>query len=624
MKQNPPLPQPITEAAIGQAVVRAAGEVQIQRDLYQVMRYVEARSICLTRRGNNIPLTDARRLAKQLSASGELVRVEQHRRGHWSEFVLDLARVMDLVKFDIEGAYVGYSSAEPSFINNQVTLLAEAWSAHLSAAAATKEKAILDGLIESTHNEFFHQATLIAGRGFDGWGCGTGPASRMNLPHIRRVLLERLAELQPGVWYSFNDVVDWLAQRARYLILDPATRRPDPRSEQALTHWDWERRYGPGRKRGSAKPKPKPKVELEDIYSNFREMVADDRPHRGTVSTDLDSDTPNVFRRVEGRYLEFFLRQIPYICGFVDLAYRPDADPHGAEVSPPLERLLGFRLRHRFFQVVQGDPQLNETKVTVLPNFEIIVEAPSYPDSVLAKLEPYTRLEREEHPIHQLKLEKKRIIETAAQRPELPTVVDALGEVAGQALPPNVAAELSAWSGRGEKVVVYEGCALVEMIDPSTQARPVADALGDLVVETAQPGWLVARQPGPTLERLQIAQQVPLAVKHSRAGFAKCPGRLAPPAKAKGTGARSRKGKSVSVAPPKTAKLQSLDVVAYRSANRRLLDALNKALQEEAAICALTQENLLVFSAAALPVFRSTLRQLANRFEVTISAETDN
>ena len=148
-----------------------------------------------TRRENSIPKTAARRLAKLLSHSGEAAYVEEHGCGMWSDHVSDVARKLGLVSFDTEGDYIGYSSTEPSFVDNEIEVEEKAWRSYLDRTPLQKERALLDVHLDTLPSEFFQRATLVEGKAFDRSGCATGPASRMKLAQIRRSLLQMLAGL---------------------------------------------------------------------------------------------------------------------------------------------------------------------------------------------------------------------------------------------------------------------------------------------------------------------------------------------------------------------------------------------------------------------------------------------
>jgi len=581
--------------------------VDLRRDLYQLVRYVEERGLVRTKRGNAIPKTVARRLAKLLSYTEESKAVEEDGCGFWSDFVSYVAKVMGLVTFDTEGVYLGYSSTEPSYPDNEIKVNKKAWRTYLDKTPLKKEHALLDACCRLTKNEFFHRATLIDGERFDRFGSATGPAGAMDLPRIRRDLLQFFAtNLEPGRWYEMRDVVALLEVLQPHLILDPDTREPEAASRRRLRDWQW----GHGRKK---KRPAKPKSSLKDIYTNFREYGGGEERWDHRSKRQITSRTADAFRRVEGRYLEYFLSEIPYICRFVELAFRPGTDRHGLDVSPELERLRAFRLTSRFFQVIGNDAELDRVKVTVLPTFEVLVEAPSYPDVILQALAPYTCEIDEDGPIHRLRLEQRKVVEAAARDPKAPSVTQVLEKLSGTPVPENVAVESSCWSKRGDKVVFYQGFGLLEL-DGESERQAVLEDVGELVADDRLDRFVLVREPERVFSRLEERLHVPIRVKHKRRAFTRCAGRLG--AASEGEEPKRKKRGTRTKATP--VRLKAEDLVGYRASDASLLPVLQEMLRLQTGTCVMADENLLVVSARDLPRVRAALRRLADRFEVTL------
>ncbi len=585
-----------------------APEVDLRRDLYRFVRYVEERArpkggktkpLCRTRRQNRIPKTAARRLAKLLSHSGEAEAVASRGEAPWAECVSELARALGIVSYDTEGTYIGYTSTEPCFPDNEIRVDQAAWRAFLAQSPSEKEKKLLDALVRTTPSEFFYPATLFPDEEvFTTWGSATGPVSRTDLPAVRRRLLELLGGLEAGVWYQLPSLVERLKKEDPRLILDPRTREP-----AAMSH----RRQHRGRT-------PPPEVALEDVYTGIHERKPNDRHHGKTVK----SRSPRAFQRVEGRYLEFFLREIPYLCGFVELAYRPADDPHGLDVVPPLERLRGFRLAPRFFQLLGGDPAFDRVSIKVLPSFEVLIEAASWPEVLLEELAPFCGALAEQRPLVRLRLEKKKVIAATARSPERKAPAELLRGL-GVRLPGNVATELASWSRHGEKVVFYQDCGLLELAEgaPGARREEVLAALGELAEGDAPPGFVVVRRPDRAFQRLEQAHLVPGRLEHPEAAFASCDGRLAvPDAPRRGQPRAAKQARA-----PEKVRLERLDLVGLRASDPALLAALEQALGGKAPVCALAGDGLLAISASALPALRAALRRLADRFEIIESSD---
>jgi hypothetical protein len=110
---------------------------------------------------------------------------------------------------------------------------------------------------------------------------------------------------------------------------------------------------------------------------------------------------------------------------------------------------------------------------------------------------------------------------------------------------------------------------------------------------------------------------VPVRVKHREESFVPSAGSLSV-AGVKDRDARPEAG----AAPPSVqVHLEAEDLVGYRASDAGLLVAIEEALRSEARTCVLAGD-LLVVSAAALPLLRAALRKLKDRFDVTLGAET--
>ena len=597
----------LAEADVAGLTIHRAGAVDIRRDIYQVITFIRANGLTRSYRENNIPKTSARKLAKLVSYASEADHVETEGLGYWSDTVLDIARSLGLCTYDVEGSYAGYTSSEPSFPDNVVEVDEDAWQAWMSSPAHVTERRILSALTETWPSELFHYATLLATEPFSAFGSATGPASRMKLPAIRSKLLELLSELPPDRWVETSSFVEQLRRAAPTLILDPATRQPTYESRTALDRWEWNwGKRATHRKKGETPP-PKPAIELEDIYCNFKEVSASEG-RWSSKGTQITSKDPNAFARVEGRYIEWFLCEIPYLSNFVDLAYRPDSDPHGTDLLPRFERLRAFRVTPRLRQVLAGDPSLDRIQVTALPNFEIVIDAASYPCRAVSALAPITKLLVEDGPVIRMRIDRKTVIKRAAESPDAPSAGQILKDLCGGRLPGNVATEIDAWEGHAEKLTLYEAHGLVELTGDETLRKRAAAALGSLVEEQCGSGFLVVGDADKAFRSLYGGDLVPRRVDHPSHALL---GAAAPPTKR----ARTKK-----VAKPRIAgELRSEDLVGYRSTEPALLAALRDELSAADVGYLLADGGfLLLFPSASLPKVRAAIRRLSERFDVTL------
>lgn len=583
-----PLLRALPDSAVAPLELHLASSVNLRRDLYRFVDFVRVEGLKRSHRGNNIPKTAALKLAKVLSYEPEAETVQADGTGHWSDIVSRIARQLGLVTFDVEGQYAGYSSTEPSYPDNHVKVAAKRFGEWLSKSPIAKERAILDILIEVTNNEFFHHASLFENASrFDSFGCATGPASRMALPVIRKQLLEMLADLPPNEWLSMTSLIDHLERVAPNLILAPELlRRPLSK---------WELRI----------PKRGEKIveEFDERYQNFREI---ERKARYGEGTQLTEKSPKVFHRVEGRYLQYFLQEIPFLCGFVDLAPAP-ASKDG--LSPPLETVRAFRLTPRLQQVLRSDPALGRVSVTVLANFEVLVEAPSWPDRELDVLAPWCVPLKEDGPTCLLRLDRNRVLGFVAKKPDAAPIKLTLERIVSKPLPTNVVSELDAWCGHAQKLSVFENVLVVELRGPDPSA--LRSELGALVLDDRPQNFLITKDPERAIAVLEQRQRVPRVVQHNPAHFGACDGPLGAPAPRSKVASKTPAKKRVA--------LETEDLVGYRSDDQDFLSALHKAIVAAGSTCHwLKQDKQVVIKATDLPHVRSILKELGKRFDVEL------
>ncbi len=567
-----------------------AGVVNLRRDVYRFVDFARHETIKRSHRANEIPRGPATKLSKLLSWEGEAAYVQADGIGYWSDYVSDVARWLGLVNFDVKGVYAGYSSNEPSFPDNFVKVDAKGFATWLEATPVEKERRILDALTKREGNEFLRSATLFPEEPrFGSWGSALGPLSRMKLPAVRQRLLTILAELPVGVWMSMTSLVEHVKTTARAAILSPDLKREPPSEYEVMR----------------AKPGTKVPEKLVDLYQNFTENP-DDRGLRDKPRP-ITEQTPDAFERVEGRYLQYFLQEIPYLCGFVDLALAklPAKLDYG---RPLMDRVRAFRLTPRLAQVVRGDAGLNRVSVTVLPDFQVIVEAPSWPDREIEVLAQLCVTVKEDGPIHHLKIDRKQVVAWAAGQREDGGAKTLLETLSGRPMPGNVSSELDAWCGHAEKLTVLENVAVVELRGPDADA--VRGELGKLVVDQGSRGFVVTTDPERTVAVLEQRQRVPRVITHGKARFAECDGLL---------GAPARSSRRAVPAPPqrRRARVGLEDLVGVRSDDPKLLIALRDALVEAKCWCnALRDDKVLLVRAKDLLLMRTALRRLADRFEV--------
>ena len=602
----------LSEPETAALTVVSSGPRNLRRDLYKFADFVRKNTVKRTYRENLIPKAVAKRLARILSDPEEETFVEENGQGLWTEIVGSTAKALGIVQYSEDGVYAGFASENKSYPDNYIQIVEPAWAEYCQAAPAEKETRILKAIAGMAGNEFFHCPDLVHLDCFPRHDGTRGPATRMNLPVIRRALFEMLAELPPGAWIEFRDFVEMVRHRAPDLILGPETCGPNPESARKLREWEYENKY----RKKSAKQTPRPAIILEDRYCNFREYEprpeAPDQYFHAMSYEQLAVSSPNGFHRVEGRYLERFLCQGPFLAGFVDLAFLPGEDRRGQETIPSFERLRAFRPAPRLRLAVRKDRSLNGVNLTVLPSFEIVVDAPSYPDEQLSLLEPYTVIEYEDAHLHRLRLDRKKVVAfTASQPADAPRARDVLARLSKNPLPENVRHELEAWTGHAEKLTFFDSCGFVELRGDAEHAERIERMLKPYVVERLETG-LVVRTPDLVRQALEEELIFPLGVGHAGDAFCAPEGLFRMAAESRTVSEQARKAGD---SREKTT-VATEDLAGFRSANPKLLKALAEILKPVADPCHIVEGSLLVIPAAVLPAARKALRTLSERFDV--------
>jgi hypothetical protein len=585
---------PLPDEAVARLPLRLSGQLNLRRDIYLFVDFVRREGLRRTHRGNEIPKGPAQKLAGILTWPDEADAVKKDGHGLWSDKVSRIARDLGLVSFEVKGIYAGYSSQSESFPENDITVDEKRFAAWLADDPMKKERAILDALLRTTESEFFHHATLWEGKRFGFRGCAIGPASRVDLAAVRKGLLDILADLPAGVWLPIGGLIERVRRQAPTLVLHPGLRQPEPE------------RWMPYGERKQKKTTPK----LEDLYTNFRESTVRDR---WGEKNQLSESTPDIFSRVEGRYIQFFLEEIPWLCGFVDLALPPERRAKPDDPVPALESIRAFRITPRLRQVVRGDPGISPARVTVLPNFDIVVEAPSYPDRELDALATFCLRIKEDGPTHLLRLDRKTVVSLAATRKNPPRILETLERLTHAPPPANVAAEIRDWLGHADKLVVYEDCALIELRGPHDLGAAVRSELGALFADECSPTFLLARKPGRAISVLEQRARVPLAVTHRADRFASCSGPLGAGAEPPQPELPAERPK-----PKKRVRMNVTDLVGYRCDDPDLLATIRASLKGSVACHFLEQIGVLVVPAADLPKVRVAFKHLEDRFDVDL------
>lgn len=509
------------------------------QDLFIYLEYVGEHSVKRMTRTNEIPKPDSIKIAKLLG-DPELVKLAQDSGGAlWIDFIDNLALQLQLVRYDTKGEYRGYSSSEPSFVDNYIVVSEAHLRKFLELPPAAQEKRLLDTLIhlkakndysEYSNNEFYQISVLGGLDPFNSRGSALGLMPTLKFPAIRLFLLDVLKNCPAGQWFSTESLIAYLKINHPFFLIPKNIPKAD--------------RWG----------------KIGGRYDNFYEG----KNHWDSEKT-VQPDEPDAFERVEGRYVERFLENIPLTMRFVDVAYNPA--PYTG-LLPSRGQLKAFRVNERFLRLMSGEE--SAPKVTVQPNFDIVIESDFYPAGVVRQVAALG--ERVSNPnsghgayvdIYQLK--KAAVAAAQVHQPDL-NVIALLKRLSGRDLPPNVQIELEEWAGHADQFTLYESFSLLEMAELPLQAEK-------FIGERISPTLNLMRSPDAVFAMLETLGHVPLRMRHPGGEFT----RMAESADS------VFPKESAEITAPKTArpvKVSRVVTVSYQFPDAESFDIIQKTLAE--------------------------------------------
>ncbi len=464
-----------------------SNERDILCDLFTYLDYFGERSVKRMTRSNEIPSGDMQRLCKLMGVETPQKDDWHSFRMHWVDFIGHLALRLKLVTYDIKGTYRGYSSSEPSFIDNYIVVNQAPLQKFLELTPMAQEKHILETLIHPSmrqeydnysNNEFYERS--VPGRldAFSIRGSATGIMPMLDFPQVRGFLLDLLKDCPVGQWFSTNALIAYLKTNHRYFIIPE--KLPAARNK-------WET--------------------ISARYSNFYEGMDEWRHDEKPIP----DSAPDAFERVEGRYVERFLENIPLLMQFVDVAYDPK--PYAGPL-PSTGTLKAFRITERFQRVMNG--QESAPRVTVQPNFDVVIEADTYPAAIIRQVSALGEQASSPQSGHGAYvgiylLQKARVAAAQVKDPKL-DVIQLLKKLSGRKLPQNVQVELEEWAGHADQFTLYEGFALLEMAELPPEAEKFS-------VERIAPNMHLVRNPEKVFAVLETRGDAPIRIQHQGVKF---------------------------------------------------------------------------------------------------------
>ena len=445
-----------------------ANPADLRHDLHALVDYARQHEIKRGHRTNLIPRAHQERLAKLMSDPASAGELDEDGNSAWIEHVDRICWQLKFLLYDTEGVYAGYSSSEPSFPDNYVSVDEQRYERFLELPLPAQEQALLEVHLSNPGDEFFTRGTLSRLDQFDAFGSGIGVVPTIPFARVRRHLLELVAHCPGGVWLSTASLVEHLRRNDPWFLI--------PREIPAAA-----------RESGSRAGR----------YGNFIERKRGDWGDRKTIST---SD-PEGFAKVEGRYVERFLEGLPLVLGYADVAYLKRK--RETEIEPSRGLLAAFRITERLRQTMRKE--IPPPKVTVLPNFEVHVESLFFPAQTEAQLRLLGDLVQRGI-VSVFKLTRAKVAATLAADPEQEPI-ETLEALSGRPLPANVKEELADWAGHSEKFILYEGFGLLE---GQRQA-----GMDPYVFEAISPNLALVREPEKLYQSLEAAELVPIRIRHA-------------------------------------------------------------------------------------------------------------
>ena len=450
---------------------QSSDDFNIRQDLLSFYYYVKDRYVKRSYRENRIPQVDLKRLSTILQVPKVLKNFEEET-GCWSEFICDLAYHLKIV------SYIRHKESSwyvDKITDNFIRLQPIAWKNYLQNLSGDKEKMILDVLMKNSVNEFYHKSSLGISPRFPTRGRDYCGSNDMDLFSIRVQLLKLLSSYEENKEIPFSDFVERVKREYPHLIL----------------------------KKGKHKQK----------YEYFYEYVTSkDLPYpKEKEIQETDSDA---FERVEGRYLAFFLEDIPALMQFVRLKY--DQKVVEDRLSPsPIHYIKSFTVLPKLKGVLTNQSEFHRVSVTITADFKIFLDAPLFPDRERELLEPYCKVHSYDKHVLTLELNRKKSVESLARETTIETPIDVIKKLTKN-IPQNVMIEMQEWCNQADQLIVYEDFGLLELRDfPEIYKEKLLEQMKDNISEQIVPGLFLVRAPKNSYEYMKLKEWAPEKIEHS-------------------------------------------------------------------------------------------------------------
>ena len=382
----------------------------IHEYIYKYIDYISTKSIKRGIRENILMKSDVNRLSK-------LMPIDKFKDVNPSLISNDYPNFLDILLYDM--GFITYKKDTEDSIynsygyeNNYIKLKSSNYKEHIDLTLQEQEELVTNYLISNysgKNNEFAKDSPVGHLTSFNDeryYYYDYDRFRKLNFKNAREFLLQFISKLKIDCWYSIESLIYYMEANYKNFLF------------------------------------PK------DLRKDYKKIY--EKNTRDSKNIELDG-----FIKVEGKYIKRFLEYIPFLMGYVDLAYRFKSSN---QFTANYDQLLAFKpttkLLHYF------NKSIKEAKITVQPNFEISIESEIFPAQIMSTLYSIGKVIKNDV-ITQIKIEKNMMLQKVAKDSSF-NPIEYLREISRAELPNNLQIELREWIKQSDSFVLYENMHLFE------------------------------------------------------------------------------------------------------------------------------------------------------------------
>ena len=549
-----------------------------RHDLHVFVNYMRSRSIKRRSYQHNLLKDDVKRLSKLLVYPDLIETYEEGDYPVWLDFLDAYALVL---------GFLGRDMLKKLTIYEGMDAYADPYEYFLSQELSTQEKWLMEIFrvpYQYDYNEFFIVSPLGWLDSFYSIGYSKGILPYIDFAAVRLFLLQQLRQLEVGKWYETASWVAYLKQNHPYFLIPEKPMREKHDNGLNKPH--------------NKKSKREVEYELIPRYEALLEK------YPTTEYRSIPVDAPDGFERVEGRYIERFLEYIPFLLGYVELAYDPNHPQERKRwlddrESIDRDMIKAFRITPLFPLAFDG--KLPPPNVTVQPNFEVVVESPIYPAQLMRLFSKFGKLTGKSTTTT-FTLDKQTVIKAVAidETLDIPAILKTYSK---RELPQNILIELNEWVKRADIFTLYHG---LELVEDAIGLDSVRSAMKYQVGE----GLYLVPQADNMGGKLKSQGQVVIQVVHLTDAFADIP---------KDTKSIFPSEKPVNQAEPETVTIQRENYITLRIPQAEVLEAIRQGLVNLQCLLTVNQEaQTLTFSSRYQDSLAQIIASLKDTYTIKI------